>query len=62
MVDLVACTPPRSPEGETIYTASTDKTVGVWDTMTGERIKRMKVEFAFPDPSLTPSARATPAL
>merc|ERR1719244_2495145 len=29
-------------EGDTIFTASTDKTVGVWDTMTGERIKRMK--------------------
>lgn len=31
-----------SEDGDTIFTASTDKTVGVFDTMTGERIKRMK--------------------
>lgn len=31
-----------SEEGETIFTASTDKTIGVFDTMTGQRIKRMK--------------------
>jgi Prp8 binding protein len=36
-----------SPEGETIFTASTDKTIGVWDTMTGERIKRMKGHTSF---------------
>jgi len=29
-------------DGKTIFTASTDKTIGVFDTMTGERIKRMK--------------------
>lgn len=31
-----------SQDGDTIFTASTDKTVGVFDTMTGQRIKRMK--------------------
>jgi len=31
-----------SEDGDTIFTASTDKTVGVFDTMTGQRIKRMK--------------------
>ena len=53
-----------SPDGDTIYTASTDKTVwiwetlwlsiichyyqvGVWDTCTGERIKRMKGHTSF---------------
>jgi Prp8 binding protein len=34
-------------EGDTIYTASTDKTVGVWDVVTGERIKRMKGHTSF---------------
>eukprot|EP00088_Acartia_fossae_P001565 TRINITY_DN1060_c0_g1_i1.p1 TRINITY_DN1060_c0_g1~~TRINITY_DN1060_c0_g1_i1.p1 ORF type:complete len:348 (-),score=60.46 TRINITY_DN1060_c0_g1_i1:445-1488(-) len=31
-----------SDDGDTIYTASTDKTVGLFDTMTGQRIKRLK--------------------
>jgi len=31
-----------SEDGDTIFTASTDKTIGVFDTMTGARIKRMK--------------------
>jgi len=34
-------------EGDTIYTASTDKTVGVFDTMTGQRVKRMKGHTSF---------------
>jgi len=34
-------------EGDTIFTASTDKTVGVFDTITGERIKRMKGHTSF---------------
>ena len=33
--------------GDTIYTASVDKTVGMWDSMTGERIKRMKGHTSF---------------
>ena len=28
--------------GDTIYTASVDKTIGMFDSMTGQRIKRMK--------------------
>lgn len=31
-----------SEDGDTIFTASTDKTIGVFDTMTGQRLKRMK--------------------
>lgn len=34
-------------EGDTIFTASTDKTVGVFDTMTGQRVKRMKGHTSF---------------
>ena len=30
--------------GDTLYTASVDKTVGMFDSMTGQRIKRMKGE------------------
>lgn len=31
-----------STDGDTIYTASTDKTVCLWDTRTGARIKKLK--------------------
>ena len=33
--------------GDTLYTASVDKTVGMFDSMTGERIKRMKGHTSF---------------
>lgn len=35
--------------GDTIYTASVDKTIGMFDSMTGQRIKRMKGWIATPD-------------
>jgi Prp8 binding protein len=31
-----------SVDGNYIYTASTDKTVGIFDVSTGERVKRLK--------------------
>merc|ERR1712045_485786 len=33
--------------GDTIYTASVDKTIGMFDSMTGQRIKRMKGHTSF---------------
>jgi len=34
-------------DGTTLYTASVDKTVGVWDVATGSRIKRLKGHTRF---------------
>ena len=31
-----------STDGDTIYTASTDKTICLWDIRTGARIKKLK--------------------
>lgn len=31
-----------STDGDTIYTASTDKTICLWDTRTGAKIKKLK--------------------
>lgn len=34
-----------STDGERLYTASTDKTIGVWDVVAGYRLKRIKGTF-----------------
>lgn len=48
-----------SEDGDTIFTASVDKTVGVFDTMTGQRIKRMKGHTTFVN-SINCSRRGKP--
>jgi Prp8 binding protein len=50
-----------STDGERIYTASTDKTVGVWDTLVGVRIKRIKGHTGFVN-SCCPARRGPPLL
>lgn len=36
-----------SPDGTSIYTASTDNTLGIWDISTGQRIKKLKGHTTF---------------
>ena len=36
-----------STDGNSIFTASTDQTVGIWDIESGTRIKRLKGMYIF---------------
>lgn len=36
-----------SPDGYYLYTASTDMTLGLWDLVTGARVKKMKGHILF---------------
>ncbi len=48
-------------DGSTIYTASTDKTVGVFDVATGSRIKRLKGHTTYVN-SVHPARRGDPLI
>lgn len=36
-----------SPDGSNLFTASTDHTLGLWDVVTGQRIKKFKGHTTF---------------
>ena len=46
-------------DGSMIYTASTDKTVGIFDVATGERVKRLKGHTGYVN-SANPARRGPP--
>jgi Prp8 binding protein len=50
-----------STDGHLIYTASTDKTVGIFDVATGERVKRLKGHTGYVN-SANPARRGTPLI